>query len=247
MIACVDATPAFAFLSVRPQTGREAGWLRARSQCLERFASHRVSVEMLQFMPHRMRFVVAENLVETAQLVVRACGLAWRLVPGCSKLCIAGLGIPTAAGLFYRILTILAEREIPLLHFSHSDVTMSLVVPGAYGAEATTLVQRALAASGAASPNPPIDFDAVLGRLRVDGTERRLGSRQAKLLAFLTANAGRAIEANEAAKHLFGTDAKEEIAALRVHVHNLRKKIEADPENPRRIVTLPTGEYFFVR
>jgi len=92
----------------------------------------------------------------------------------------------------------------------------------------------------------PITFDAALCKVRVNGEERRLGSRQAKLLEFLVNNLGRVVEAEEAARHLFGADGREEIAALRVHVHNLRKKIEADPDNPRYLVTVPAQGYVLV-
>jgi len=34
---------------------------------------------------------------------------------------------------------------------------------------------------------------------------------------------------------------------VRVHLHNLRKKIEDDPDTPRHIITVPEQGYVFVR
>ena len=96
-------------------------------------------------------------------------------------------------------------------------------------------------------PDDSIALDASRRRVTVRGRERHLGTQQTKLLAFLIENAGRIVEAGEAARHLFGLGGKDEVAALRVHLHNLRKKIENDPSHPRHIVTVPTQGYLFVR
>lgn len=90
-------------------------------------------------------------------------------------------------------------------------------------------------------------FDAATGHLAVRGRVRRLGTRQARLLQLLIENAGNVIGVTHAAKTVFGKSGDEQIAALRVHIHNLRKKIEEDPNNPRRLVTVPSKGYLFVR
>lgn len=132
-----------------------------------------------------------------------------------------------------------------MLHFSDSNVTMSLIVPEDRSAE-TAAFLREIFAPEDDLPCTSVSFDAARGRVRVNGREQRLGSRQVKLLEFLLDNVGRVVETEEVARHVFGSDDKGDVAALRVHMHNLRKKIEADPYNPRYIVTVPAQGYLFV-
>jgi Transcriptional regulatory protein, C terminal len=246
-ITSVSVSKGFAFMSVRPRDDAAQEWGAARLRFLERLAERGISVEMLQFAPLRVRFIVPEGTAAPVREVVGECELAWRLVPHCCKVSLVGAGIRTTAGVFYRALTALMRGNIPLLHFSDSNVTMSLIVPEEHGHDAESLLHEVLFVGGDSSFSTSISFDALLGRVRVNGQERRLGARQAKLLAYLIENVGRVVESEEAARHLFGTDGKEEVAALRVHMHNLRKKIEEDPDNPRYIVTIPAQGYLFVR
>ena len=223
-------------------------WLEKRTKCLERLAANDISVEMLQFARSRLRFVVADSVIDATRGTISECILSWRLVQRCAKICVVGAGIRTTAGIFYRTLTGLAQRNVPVLTFSDSNVTMSLVIPETHAADAESFLHDALAVGSGSSFTSPITFDASLGRVRVNGEERRLGARQAKLLQFLIENVGRVIEGEEAARHLFGNDsASESVSALRVHMHNLRKKIEVDPDNPRYIVTVHAQGYLFVR
>lgn len=246
-ITSISVSTGFSFVSIRPKEDQPVEvWPAKRAECLERLASRGVSVEMLQFMPERMRFVVAHSVAASVQAITTECDLGLRVVPNCSKLIVVGAGIRTTAGVFHRTLTGLADRQIPVLHFSDSNVTMSLLVLDENAADAQSLLHEVLT-GGRGSLNSPISFDAALGKVRVRGEERRLGSRQAKLLEFLIDNVGRVVEAEEAARHLFGSDGKDDVAALRVHLHNLRKKIEDDPDNPRYIVTVPAQGYLFVR
>ncbi len=235
-----------ALFSVRPREQEEGRWLKLRVECLAGIATAGVPLEMLQFMPRRMRFIVDRRFVKAAQAAIQDCGLAWRLVPYCSKVCIVSDTVRTTAGIFYKMLTRLAARGIPVLHFSDSNVNLSFIVSDANSTEVERLLHYLLSSVSRPSMSSPITFDAALCKVRVNGEERRLGSRQAKLLEFLVNNLGRVVEAEEAARHLFGADGREEIAALRVHVHNLRKKIEADPDNPRYLVTVPAQGYVLV-
>lgn len=245
-IASIDVSFGSSFLSIRPQDDDPPRcWAVARAAVLEKLAKRSIAIEMLQFTPSRMRFIVDESFSQAAREVAQASGLAWRSVPRCAKLSIVGIGVRTTAGIAYRALTALAQHEIPVLHFSDSNASMSLIVPEDRGKDAESFLQEAFIDGEGLSA--PIAFDAVRARVSVDGVELRLGARQAKLLAFLIDNAGRVVEAEEASRHVFGSDGREDIAALRVHIHNLRKKIERDPDNPRYLVTVPAAGYLFVR
>lgn len=246
-ITSVSLSKGFAFVSLRPKDGEEQQWTARRALCLEQLAARDISIEMLQLSRTRMRFVVAEATTDRVREVATDCGVAWRLVPRCCKVVVVGSGIPRTAGIYHRALTGLGERNIPVLSFSDSNVTITVVVPEIHGGEAEASLYELLLGGAGAPFKATISFDAILGRVRIGGKERRLGSRQAKLLGFLLDSGGRVFTAEEAAKHLFGSDGRDEVAALRVHLHNLRKKIEDDPDNPRHIVTVPSQGYIFLR
>jgi hypothetical protein len=246
-ITSVSLSGGFAFVSLRPKDGQEQHWFAQRAAALAALAEGDVPVELLQFSRTRMRFVVALDDVERVRSTAEECGVAWRIVPRCCKLCLVGSGIARTAGIFYRALSALNERNIPVLSFGDSNVTISIVVPEAHGREAEALLHAILLSDPRSPFNSTITFDAALGRVRINGRERRLGSRQAKLLAFLLDNVGRIVTAEEVARHLFGPAGRNDIAALRVHIYNLRKKVETDPDNPRHIVTVPSQGYLFVR
>jgi hypothetical protein len=243
----VTVSKGFALFSVRPREHEEGRWSKLRAECLAGIATSGVSLEMLQFMPLRMRFIVEKSLVKATQATIQDCGLAWRLIPHCSKVCTVGDAVRATAGIFYKSLTGLAARGIPVLHFSDSGANMSLVVSNTNGINVEIYLRDILMGITGSSISPAISFDATLRKVRVHGEVRRLGSRQAKLLEYLINNAGRVVEAAEAAKHLFGSDRKRDVAAVRVHMHNLRRKIERDLENPRYLVTLQDQGYVFVR
>jgi len=244
--ASISVSDGFTFVSVRPPDEEHDRWSIARAECLERLASDGISVEMLQFQSQRLRFIVSETVAMQAVASLRGAAVLWRVVPCCSKLSIVSAGIRTTAGAFYRTLTGLTQLRIPILHFSDSHVAMSLIVPEDRSAEAAAFLREIFALANS-SPCTPVTFDAARCRVRVNGREQRLGSRQAKLLEFLLDNVGRVVETEEVARYVFGSDDKDDVAALRVHMHNLRKKIEADPDNPRYIVTVPAQGYLFVR
>lgn len=246
-ITSISVTSGVSFLSVRPlETGEPERWAADRARCLEGLAAQRVSVEMLQFTPGRLRFVIDERSLAGAQSVAQELGLAWRCVRRCAKLCIVGSGMRVTAGVAHKALAGLAELGIPVLHFSDSNVTMSLVIPQDRAEQAEAFLHGALNVGGEAA-EAPVTFDAARGRVRVRGEEIRLGARQARLLEYLIENVGRIVEGEEAARYVFGSDSRDHLAALRVHMHHLRKKVEEDPDNPRFIVTVPGQGYLFVR
>ncbi len=105
-------------------------------------------------------------------------------------------------------------------------------------------------AAGAAVPTPTF----VCGDLRVDFARRRVyrGDEEIRLtrtefdiLATLTRNAGCVVTYQMLVGRVWG-DQYADTQTLRVHVGNLRKKIEPEPVAPRYILTEPSIGYRFV-
>lgn len=80
-----------------------------------------------------------------------------------------------------------------------------------------------------------IDFAAR--RVTVAGREAKLTPTEFKLLALLARHPGRVLTHSHMLREVWGPLREEESHYLRVHMANLRRKIEAEPARPRYLLT----------
>jgi two-component system response regulator RegX3 len=90
-----------------------------------------------------------------------------------------------------------------------------------------------------------IDPDEHLVTVR--GEPMRLPLKEFELLHILLANAGRVLPRETLIDRVWGTDYVGDTKTLDVHVKRLRSKLEADPANPQRIVTIRGLGYKYER
>jgi DNA-binding response OmpR family regulator len=96
-----------------------------------------------------------------------------------------------------------------------------------------------------ARPQPAVDtivddgleLDAVRRVARLEGRELQLTVREFDLLAFLMRNPGRAYRRGELLEAVWGWTFGDQ-STVTVHVRRLREKIERNPAEPRRILTV---------
>ncbi|MHB2020221.1 MAG: response regulator transcription factor [Candidatus Xenobia bacterium] len=88
-------------------------------------------------------------------------------------------------------------------------------------------------------------IDLARRRVTQGGDEVHLTRTEFDILAYLARNADRVVTANQILEHVWGPDYLESRHMLRVHIANLRKKIEPDPSVPRYVVTEPAVGYSF--
>ena len=94
-----------------------------------------------------------------------------------------------------------------------------------------------------ASGDMEINFD--MRRVRVGGTEVKLTPTEYSLLQQLAANSGKVLTHSMLLQRVWGQQYYSEKEYLRVFIGRLRKKLEADPENPKYILTDPGVGYHF--
>jgi DNA-binding response OmpR family regulator len=82
-----------------------------------------------------------------------------------------------------------------------------------------------------------LEVDAARRVARLDGVELALTVREFDLLAFLLRNPGRAFRRNELLENVWGWTFGDH-STVTVHMRRLREKVEEDPAEPRRIVTV---------
>jgi two-component system response regulator RegX3 len=91
-----------------------------------------------------------------------------------------------------------------------------------------------------------VAIDLALGQVRVDERAVYLTNSQFKLLALLAEKPGRVVTRREIGQRLWDSDRLADDHVCDVHVSNLRHKIERDPRQPQRIVTVRGAGYKLV-
>ena len=88
-----------------------------------------------------------------------------------------------------------------------------------------------------------VELDLQRRAARVDGENVALTPSEFRLLAYLMTHAGRVCTRRELMQHLWDSAYVGDERAVDVHVANVRRKIEADPTSPSRIVTVRGAGY----
>lgn len=79
-----------------------------------------------------------------------------------------------------------------------------------------------------------------------DGESLELTAKEFELLLLFIENKGRALEKEFIFNRIWGSDCLSELQTLTVHIKWLRQKIEDDPKNPRRLLTVWGVGYKFI-
>lgn len=103
------------------------------------------------------------------------------------------------------------------------------------------------ARSGADAVFQSGDFvmDFIRRRVSIGGQEIRLTPTEYSLLKVLVGNAGRVVTRRQLLAEVWGATYHQESHYLHVYISQIRRKIEADPNHPRRIVSEPGVGYRF--
>lgn len=84
-------------------------------------------------------------------------------------------------------------------------------------------------------------------RVQVDGQTVQLSSTEFRLLAYLLQNAGQVLTYQNILDKVWGWEYQDSIDYVHVYVSHLRRKLEADPRNPRYLLTERGIGYRFER
>ena len=90
-----------------------------------------------------------------------------------------------------------------------------------------------------------VRIDVERHQVNVDGQDVRLALREFELLELLLRNAGRVMTRGQLIDRIWGSDYVGDTKTLDVHIKRLRSKIERDPSNPQRLVTVRGLGYKF--
>jgi DNA-binding response OmpR family regulator len=153
--------------------------------------------------------------------------------------------------------TVRAESDLPIIMLTAKDSELDRVLGLELGAddyvakpfsmaELTSRVRALLrrreldraATNATAHEVGGLSIDLVRHEVHVDGRPVRLTSSQFKLLAYLAEEPERVFTREQIMEHLWATPYVGNARACDVHISNLRRKLERDPANPERLVTV---------
>ncbi|SOD23084.1 two-component system, OmpR family, KDP operon response regulator KdpE [Variovorax sp. YR752] len=106
-------------------------------------------------------------------------------------------------------------------------------------------LRRPRAAGGNGSEEPPealfrfgeIELDRAARLVRRSGVEVHLTPTEYRLLSVLVANAGRVLTQRQLLREVWGPSHSDQSHYLRIYMGHLRQKLEADPAQPRHLLT----------
>lgn len=83
----------------------------------------------------------------------------------------------------------------------------------------------------------PVSIDLVARSVQRDGQPVRLTATQWRLLEVLARHVGRVVTTRQLLREVWGPGHAEQAHYLRIYVHQLRQKLEADPSRPAFLLT----------
>jgi two-component system KDP operon response regulator KdpE len=117
--------------------------------------------------------------------------------------------------------------------------------------ELVARLRAALRRADSGTPDEPVlradgvELDQTAHRVRVDGEDVHLTPTEFDLLRTLMRNRGRLMTHRALLSEVWGAAYENDTQVLRVHLANLRRKIEPAQDSPRHIVTDPGVGYRF--
>ncbi|WP_130614508.1 response regulator transcription factor [Cohnella abietis] len=93
---------------------------------------------------------------------------------------------------------------------------------------------------------PGLTLDFFAQSVNMESRTILLSKKEFSLLSYMAQNVNRAVSVDALFQLIWGTESVEDTRTVAVHISNLRKKIEADPAHPERIVTIRGTGYMLV-
>ena len=92
---------------------------------------------------------------------------------------------------------------------------------------------------------PDFAIDLAAKRVRRNGAEVRLTPTEWHLVEVLVRHSGKLVSQRQLLQEVWGPEYHDETAYLRVHMANVRRKLEPEPSRPRYFLTEPGMGYRF--
>ena len=123
----------------------------------DRLADSGISIDMISIFPERKNFTIEEENHLQAEATLKKLGVKYKILPGCAKVSVIGLGMRNLPGVMARVIKALNEKNIRILQTGDSNITISLLIPESGLSEALCILHDHFRLSA-----PPGDDERVL-------------------------------------------------------------------------------------
>ncbi len=124
----------YTFLHVVPEAAAmPGGW---ETEVFRVMAESRVNLDCINVNAAGVFFIVRDDELEQARTLLDALPVAVRATRDCAKISIVGTGMRGTPGVMYKVVKALVSSGIPIIHSTDSNITISILVPGAVAAAA---------------------------------------------------------------------------------------------------------------
>jgi DNA-binding response OmpR family regulator len=93
---------------------------------------------------------------------------------------------------------------------------------------------------------PGLTLDFYAQSVNMDSKTVFLSKKEFSLLSYMAQNVNRVVSVDTLFQLIWGMESLEDTRTVAVHISNLRKKIEADPVHPEKIITVRGAGYMLV-
>lgn len=124
----------FTFMHLVPEAAvLPGGW---EQEAFRTLADAGISIDCVNVNSAGLFFIVRDDEFERARERLEPLPLAVRTRRNCAKISVVGAGMRGTPGVMYRCVRALSSVAVPIIHSTDSNITISLLVPGAQAAAA---------------------------------------------------------------------------------------------------------------
>ncbi len=98
---------------------------------LGRIADCGISIDMINVNDAGVFFICDDEAAHAIRPAISDLNLALRMRPHCAKISIVGAGMRGTSGVMYRVVKTIGDAGVDIIHSTDSNITISILVPGA--------------------------------------------------------------------------------------------------------------------
>ena len=130
----VASSLGFTFMHLMPDAAvLPGGW---EQEAFRTLAEAAISIDCVNVNSAGLFFIVRDDEFERAHQRLEPLPVAMRTRRACAKISVVGAGMRGTPGVMYRCVKALSAAGVPIIHSTDSNITISLLVPGAQAAAA---------------------------------------------------------------------------------------------------------------
>ncbi|WP_339180681.1 response regulator transcription factor [Paenibacillus sp. FSL H8-0317] len=139
------------------------------------------------------------------------------------------------------------EVKISALSYGGDDYVTKPFSPGVLMAKIKAHLRRvATGRKGQLLELPGLTLDFYTQSVNMGSMPISLSKKEFSLLSYMAQNVNRVVSVDTLFQIIWGMESLEDTRTVAVHISNLRKKIESDPADPERIITVRGSGYMLV-